>query len=394
MRSTTFEADSAIERDLPKHCAAERAWAVLALMLSMVLSLALFAAGHARGQEADAPVSGSLGLAVTTLRHQSGAGSLLAVQDNLLNASWLRISGREDLGSQLEALFRFEAGVGPDTGTVGSAGSSGTRVWNRQSWVGLRSASLGQLTLGRQFHVANERFIRSFDAYNAVGSSPHVVPFFLFGVNRYSGNDSRADNTIKIRMAVPGLLELGLSGALGEDTAGRSHSVDVALVRKNVEVAVVHVRHDAATAVVATGALPRHRLLIIGDNAAVGPVRVYLARSESTLDATLAGRQTQKNRLTSMGLNWTLAPWGHWKAAVYDDEARHLNGVPGRDGIKRTWVMSAHNDLSRRTELSAAVFRNRFTDGYLLEPINLGALGRDPAQSSEGAVSLGIRYTF
>jgi predicted porin len=367
---------------------------LLALRLALLLVLSPFAANPGLAQGTGVQVSGSIGLGLTKLRNQTGAGSLLAVQDSLLSASWLRVSGREDLGSGLEALFRLESSLAPDTGLAGGNGSGGAKFWNRHSWVGLRWASLGQVTLGRQFHAAGDRAVRSFDVYNLAGSSLHVVPASLFGVNRFSGNDARADNSIKYRLAVPGLLEFGLSYALGEGAAARSHSADLALVRKDFEVAASYVRFNAPAGVAATGAVPRHVFASIGGNVTLGPVRAYLAFGESILEPTVAGRQTQKNKLTGLGLNWRVGPWGNLKAAFFGDQARHLNGVPGRDGAKRTWMASAHHDLSPRTELSAAVFRNSFTGGYLLEPINLAVLGRDPAQPGVGGFSLGIRHSF
>lgn len=381
----------------PRRCSAEAgvgARVRTVLKRALKLALPLLATSLAQAQERRVEPTLSIGAGVTRLGHQSGSGSQLALQDHLLNASWLRISITEDLGSGLQALIRLESSVGTDTGSVGGNGSGGAKFWNRLSWLGLRSATLGQLTLGRQFHAANDRIIRSFDAYNAAGSSLHVVPFSLFGVNRYAGNDARADNSLKYRAAVPGLLELGLSVGLGEGTGGDSRSVDLALVRKGYEVAAAYVSFDAPAVVAATGALPRHRLLAVGGNATLGPVRAYLARGESSLDPTVAGRQTQKNTLTSVSLNWLVQPLWTLKAAWYGDQAKQLNGVTGRDGTKRTWVVSAHHDLSRRTELSAVVFRNEFSGGYLLEPINLNALGRSPTQSGVGGVSLGIRYAF
>lgn len=373
---------------------ADRTGAHLGLALALSLLLGPFATGPARAQQTGVQVSGSLGLGLTQIRNQAGGGSRLGVQDNLLSASWLRISGWEDLGSGLEALFRLETSIAPDTGLAGGNGSGGEKFWNRQSWVGLRSASLGQITFGRQFHAAGDRGVRSFDVYNLAGSSLHVVPVGLFGVNRFAGNDSRADNSIKYRLAVPGLLELGLSQALGEETVGRSHSADLALLRQDFEVAASYVRYNAPAVVAATGALPRHVFASAGGNVTLGAVRAYLAFGHSTLDPTTAGRQTQKNRLVGLGVNWRVAPWGSLKGAYYGDQGRNLNGVSGRDGAKRTWVLSAHHDLSRQTELTAALFRNGFTGGYLLEPINLNALGRSPTQSGVGGFSLGVRHSF
>ena len=54
--------------------------------------------------------------------------------------------GSEDLGGALKANFQLESGYSSDTGASGQSG----RLFGRQAWVGLGSASLGEVRLGRQ----------------------------------------------------------------------------------------------------------------------------------------------------------------------------------------------------------------------------------------------------
>lgn len=356
--------------------------------------LAIAAAGAAHAQGSSVEISGQLGAGATSLNHQTGGGSLKLLNDNLIATSYLRFGGTEDMGGGVAALFRLEAGVGLDTGAAGGNGAGGAKFWNRQSWVGLRSGNLGVVTLGRQFHAASDRALRTFDVYNLAGSSLHVVPLALFGVNRFSGNDTRADNSVKFRTAVPGVLDFGVSVAAGEGTSGRSYSTDLAHGGTNYEVGVFYVHYDAATRVAATGLLPEHEVLGIGGNVTLGPVRPYLAYYDSSLDSTVAGRLTQKNKIIAAGINWTVLPLVNLKAAYYDDKGTSLNGIAGRDGKKRTFVVSGQYFLSKRTELYAAAFQNRFSDGYKLEAVNLAALNRNPAASSVNGYSAGIRHSF
>lgn len=54
--------------------------------------------------------------------------------------------GVEDLGNGLKAVFILESGFSADTGASGQNG----RLFGRQAWVGLSSASLGDIRFGRQ----------------------------------------------------------------------------------------------------------------------------------------------------------------------------------------------------------------------------------------------------
>jgi predicted porin len=355
---------------------------------------ALLAAGAAQAQATGVQLSGSLGAGATQFREQTGGTSLKAVNDNLLTASWLRLAGAEDLGGGLEALFRLESGVAADFGNAGGPGAGGAKFWNRQAWVGLRSSKLGQLTLGRQFHAGTDRALRSFDVYNLAGTSLHVVPMALFGVNRFANNDTRVDNAIKFRTAVPEVLEFGASLAAGEGSTGKSYSADLAHTRKDFEVGLSYVHYDALARVAATGLLPEHEVLSVGGNVTLGRVRAYLSYANSTLDSTVAGRVAQKNKIVALGVNWSVAPAVAVKAAFYDDKGTSLNGLAGRNGKKQTVVASAHYDLSKRTDLYTVLFQNRFSDGYKLDPVNIAALGRDASKATVSGYSLGIRHQF
>src|SRR5260370_28034617 len=55
--------------------------------------------------------------------------------------------GVEDLGGGLKTLFVLESGFSSINGALGQGGA----MFGRQAYVGLRSASLGTVTLGRQY---------------------------------------------------------------------------------------------------------------------------------------------------------------------------------------------------------------------------------------------------
>ncbi len=367
----------------------------MALTRNFILTPSLcLAAGLACAQASSLQLEGSVGAGLTYKNHQAGNGTLKELAPNLLVASYLRIGGTEALGGAMKAIYRLESSLALDTG---NPGGNGGRFFNRQSWVGVDLGAAGALTLGRQFHAATDRAIRSYDVYNVGGTSLHNTPLALFGVNRFAGNDTRVDNSVKYRLGIPGTLDFAVSLGLGEavdsDALGRSWSAELSRTTAAYSVGVSYVSFNAPARVAATGALPKHELLAVGGNLRLGAFRPYLAYYSSQLDATVAGRPPQKNRIVDVGLEWTLG-LVRLKGNYVDDKGTDLNGTAGRNGSKKTVVLSTEYALSRRTSLNAAVFSNRFSGGYRQEAVNLAGLGRDPAASSVGGFSAGMVHTF
>lgn len=355
------------------------------------------AMGHAMAQDSSSSVqlSGRLGAATTMLNHQAGGGSARLLTDDLLESSWIRVSGVEDLGGGMAGLFRLESAVALNSGGAGGNGAGGSKFWNRQSWVGIRLPSGGgTVTLGRQYHAGSDRAIRTFDVYLLQGSSLHVVPLALFGVNRFNGNDSRVDNSIKYRLSLPGVIELGASVGASEGTVGKSYSFDLAHGGEGYELGLSYAHFDAPTRVPATGVLPAHDGIAVGGNVQLSQVKLFATVYDFKLDSTVPGRLTQKNRIAALAMDWRFSPQYSIKVAWYGDKGESLNGVAGRDGRKNTWIVSAQYLLSKQTELNAAVFENRFSAGYKLEAVNIAALNRDPKASGVGGLSAGIRHSF
>lgn len=355
-----------------------------------VLALAAIAA-HAAAMAQSASsvqVYGQVTAGVTQRNHQTGGGSITELSNSQFAASLLGFRGTEDLGGGMSAIFRLEHGLNTDTGTQTLA----TRFWNRQSFVGLNINPMLTVTFGRQFHAATDRAIQSLDVHNLGGTSLAVTPLGLFGVNRFSANDSRADDSIKLRLRGPAGLTAGLSTALN-DGAGRSHSFDIAQVTPTYTVAAYAVKFDSPT-ITANGTRPSHLAWGLGGNVPVGPVRLYGHYMTADLDPSAVGRVQQKNKILVLGANWQATPVTSIKAAYTHDKGTAINGVAGRNGTKDTWVVSAEYFLSKRTSLNAGWFSNRFADGYKLDPTNITALGRDPAASSTSGFTTGIRHDF
>jgi predicted porin len=74
---------------------------------------------------------------------QSGPASVTRMTSGGLNNSRFNLSGVEDLGGGYKAVFTIEPMFSADTGVQSAQ--------FRQSFVGLKSADLGEVTMGRQF---------------------------------------------------------------------------------------------------------------------------------------------------------------------------------------------------------------------------------------------------
>jgi len=64
--------------------------------------------------------------------------------------NWLGVAGKEQLGDGLDGIFNLQMRFNPDTGTLSNPGT----FWQGESTVGLQSASLGRLRLGRAMSAA------------------------------------------------------------------------------------------------------------------------------------------------------------------------------------------------------------------------------------------------
>jgi len=97
----------------------------------------------------------------------------------LFNGSRFGIKGEEKLNDTMKAIYKLEAGF---TIGTGAADQQGQGLFGREAWAGLQDASLGSLTLGRQYGNFSD----------AIGTGD------VFGEKHgnlvYSGNNGAATN--------------------------------------------------------------------------------------------------------------------------------------------------------------------------------------------------------
>ena len=124
------------------------------------------------------------------------------------------LSGKEDLGGGLNAIFTLEQGFNVDTGSASVAANQ----FHRQAFVGLQGG-FGTLTAGRQYTITDQNY-GAFDVFGLSGYSAHAYAFntncTVAGIGDCIGRQNNA-----IQYATPSMGGFGakLMWAPGEDKA-------------------------------------------------------------------------------------------------------------------------------------------------------------------------------
>ena len=144
----------------------------------------------------------------------AGADRLKMTESGKLSTSYIGFRGVEDLGGGLKAKFALESFLRADAGMA--ARSSTDAFWARTSIVGLESASLGSVALGRNttpLFVSTVSYNPFGDSY---GFSPSVRQYFVGALY----GDSGWNNSVLYSTPTWGGLTLSAGGNAGEGAAG------------------------------------------------------------------------------------------------------------------------------------------------------------------------------
>lgn len=162
------------------------------------------------------------------IRRESGTGATLGRGYN----NWLGIKGAEDLGGGLAATFHLQTRFIPETGAQERAST----FWQGESTVGLTSASVGSVRLGRALTPlwdsiwafepwSNSGFNGSLAAYQTGSYSSDGVSDVALGF----ANLSRIANGIFYDSPDIAGTRLSIAGQVGKDAAARTRNLGAAL---------------------------------------------------------------------------------------------------------------------------------------------------------------------
>jgi GBP family porin len=120
----------------------------------------------------------------------SGTSSTSGINSGHQFGSRFGVRGAEDLGGGLAAIFTIESGFNPDLGTSAQGG----RLFGRQAWAGVRSASFGSVVAGRVAIFGSGT--GSWDMFGSVDPFGTGFGISSLGSTFSSANALRVDNAV------------------------------------------------------------------------------------------------------------------------------------------------------------------------------------------------------
>lgn len=285
------------------------------------------------------------GLADVSLRRatntDTASGGRAEMDNGMRTASRLGLRGSEALGGDLSAVFMLEMGLDPGGGTSGDA----ARTFNRFSFLGLKSRTLGELTAGRQNSSIHELLaFHGFDALE-VGSHRDWTPH---AGSQYA---PKYDNALRYARLF-GPFAASVLGVI-DDSEGKdvSHPLGATLVYQGGgwQLGGAYMQEDPGGAAAPGG---KRRSLAAGGRYQSGALRLsgfYLGHRNPG-----AGR---RDRTYAAGLGYDLGPRLQLLARVLHTQTR----IAGAGGRRSVGVLLAEYRLSPRTQPYAGLDYTRFS---------------------------------
>lgn len=322
------------------------------------------------------------------------AGSVNKMTSGVASSSRLGFRGTEDLGGGLSAVYTLEMGMRVDSGEIDAAGT----IFNRQSFVGLKSKDMGTLTLGRQIIPLFTTLTSVADPFSGsyAGSAKNLFPS--------AGALTRNSNMIYYATPVMSGFSGDFAYSLGEqgnsNSAGRQIGASFGYSKDELNVRLaVNYRNNDTVASGATAAVSRNigRNTLLAANYNFGVAKVFAAygMDKGPNSAPLPnannpfGGTTVKPVATIDGSEYLIGvsvPFGQstfMASYIRKDDKTALNQDSSQIGIGYTYAMS------KRTMLytSYGAISNKNGAGYTVG-------NSSEAGSGDKAFNFGVRHTF
>lgn len=355
---------------------------------ALMAGLAMFGAVQAHAQSG-VRIYGTIDASLATGKSPAGRLNTVGASNNY--PSKLGFAGTEDLGGGLSANFQLEGGLNTDTGsgvatnsnnqTSGAISGSGF-VFNRWSWVGLRSNQWGEVRLGRMYTPSFIMY-NLYDPYfgGGLGTSQSAVG----GIGLY-GNPGglRSSNAAVYRTPNFSGLSGELMHARGENPKGgaapqedgnysggrvqySAHGLDVGLALAKYKLAAVgDIDEGILGAKYKMGAFTVNALYMRDSTGAAGNMRGYL-----------------------LGGTYTNGPW-ELRASYSTSERKNISGATIADARKLS--VSSTYYLSKRTSLYAIATRLNNKSGAAFLPMAGSAVAA--TNGNVTVFALGVTHNF
>lgn len=179
-------------------------------MKKTLIALAALAATSASFAQSSVTLSGT----VETGLEKRFSGDELRMTSNRNGTSNWTLSGKEDLGGGLNAVFQVSTSFNPDDGTAGglSTGTTGSALGNNGMFVGL-TGGFGTLRMGRP---VNTLYGNSMFANGTKGVSLHDSNTVLVGLTANAGNSVYVNNAVQYHTPIMGGFQVQVEYAPSE----------------------------------------------------------------------------------------------------------------------------------------------------------------------------------
>lgn len=360
----------------------------LALAIAGLSSTSAFA-------QSTVTVYGIVDTSVRYISNDNARGDSNFKMDNgAISNSRIGFKGTEDLGGGLKANFQLENGFSSDTGAF----SDSSRLFNRQSWVGL-SGGFGKISLGRQNTPLFDLMADHFDPLT-VGNyeSNSWLPA--------AGTLVRTDNMIRYAGNFGGLA-VSLSYALGEKagsartgsqfSSSLQYTAGAFSVGGGYQQTVSPSNSDNKDTVYNLSAsyqIGAAKLYggyyNIKDSTGLTPAYMALPNSAATAGG-IAGVQRKDNGYF-LGTSYQASDALSLTGAFYYDKSKNVTistvGNVG-DGTRYAVVGVAEYALSKRTQVYTTIDYNKAKDAARYE-----LAGQAAGKDSVTSLGVGIRHIF
>lgn len=197
--------------------------------------------------------------------HADGGHSAVNLQNYGTLPSQIGVTGSEELGGGLKAIFRLEQGFSINNGSATVPGLA----FFRGAWVGL-SGGFGAVTLGRQLSVLFDRTVfydpLLYAAYSGQGELVPLSANFVDNAVKYRTNDYAG-------FSAEFLAATG--GVAGNSRSGRVLEAGAQYARDGLGVsAVIHQSHGGVSATVDTSAQQR-TVAVLAAHGNIGKLSLY-----------------------------------------------------------------------------------------------------------------------